>query len=109
MTVIEAQQSNVTNVLRDVASRNAAKNRADTSGEKRDDAPQGRAVHDTVSLSDGGHKIVNLNRAAELGTQIKDAPVDKDFADNLMQASNDVFRIGRLFTQSIRAVFNWWK
>lgn len=64
-------------------------------------------VHDTVSLSEGGQKIVNLNRGQELSQQIKNAPVDKDFAENLRKATQDVFRITELFTQSVKTAFNW--
>lgn len=63
-------------------------------------------VHDTVSLSAGGQKIVNLNRGQELSQQIKNAPVDKDFAENLRKATQDVFRITELFTQTVKSAFN---
>jgi hypothetical protein len=65
------------------------------------------AIHDTVSLSAGGQKIVNLNRGQELSQQIKNAPVDKDFAENLRKSTEDIFRITRLFTQTARSAFSW--
>lgn len=65
------------------------------------------AIHDTVSLSAGGQKIVNLNRGQELSQQIKNAPVDKDFAENLRKSTEDVFRITKLFTQTARLAFSW--
>lgn len=68
-------------------------------------APAGRTVRDTVTLSDGGHKIVNLARGRELAGEIRAAPVDKDFAAKLMQALADIFRITRLFTETIKAAF----
>lgn len=65
------------------------------------------AIHDTVSLSHGGQKIVNLNRGQELAKQIKSAPVDQDFAENLRKSSQDIFRITQLFTQTVKSAFGW--
>ena len=68
-------------------------------------APAGRAVRDTVTLSEGGHKIVNLARGQELAREIRAAPVDKDFFANLLKAQEDIFRIMRLFGETIKAAF----
>ena len=55
-----------------------------------------RTVLDTVTLSEGGHKIVNLERGRALAREIRAAPVDEDFAANLLKAREDVSRITRL-------------
>ena len=68
-------------------------------------APADRTIHDTVTLSEGGHKIVNLARGGELAKQIRTAPVDKDFAANLLKAQEDIFRINLLFSETIKALF----
>ena len=68
-------------------------------------APADRTIHDTVTLSEGGHKIVNLARGGELAKQIRAAPVDKDFAANLLKAQEDIFRINLLFAETIKALF----
>ncbi len=68
-------------------------------------APGGRNVHDTVTLSEGGHKIVNLARGLELAAEIRAAPVDKDFIAKLLKAQEDLFRITRLFGETIKAAF----
>ncbi len=73
-------------------------------------APAGRTVHDTVTLSEGGQNIVNLARGDELAEEIRAAPVDKDFAAKLFTAREDIFRITRLFTETIKsAILGWWK
>ena len=68
-------------------------------------APTGRAVRDTVTLSVGGHKIVNLARGQELAAEIRAAPIDDDFFANLKKAQEDIFRIIRLFGETIKAAF----
>ncbi len=68
-------------------------------------APADRTIHDTVTLSEGGHKIVNLARGGELAKKIRAAPVDKDFAANLLKAQEDIFRINLLFSETIKALF----
>lgn len=68
-------------------------------------APTGRAVHDTVELSDGGHKIVNLARGQELARQVRAAPIDDDFFANLRKAQEDIRRIIHLFGETIKAAF----
>ncbi len=67
-----------------------------------------RAKRDTVSLSDGANKIVNLNRAQELGNDLKNA-APEDLAKKLEQASKDVFRITALFNETVRAMFARWR
>ncbi len=68
-------------------------------------APGDRTVRDTVTLSEGGHKIVNLARGLELAGEIRAAPVDKEFFANLLKAQEDIFRITRLFGETIKAAF----
>jgi hypothetical protein len=65
------------------------------------------AIHDTVSLSAGGQKVVNLSRGQELSQQLKNAPVDQDFAEKLRKSTEDVFRITELFTQTVKSAFSW--
>ena len=72
-------------------------------------APAERTIHDTVTLSDGGQKIVNLARGGELAREIRAAPVDKDFTVNLLKAQEDIFRITRLFSETIKASFMQWR
>ncbi len=67
--------------------------------------PGGRTFDDTVTLSGSGQKIVNLARGLELAKQARTAPVDEDFAANLFKAQEDIFRITRLFTETIKAAF----
>lgn len=117
MKTVEAPENSVMRALSDAA-QNRAQNRAKASAadrarsvEDRDTAfkVKGRAIHDTVSLSAGGEKVVNLKRGAELGNEIGNAAIDKNFADKLSQATDDVFRINRLFRQTIRSLFAFWK
>ena len=68
-------------------------------------APKGRAVHDTIKLSEGGQKIVNLARGQELARQVRTAPVDEDFMANLAKAQEDILRITRLFGETFKAAF----
>ena len=68
-------------------------------------APAERTVRDTVTLSEGGQKIINLARGREVAKEIRAAPVDKDFAANLLKALEDIFRITRLFTETIKMAF----
>ena len=67
--------------------------------------PSGRAVHDTVELSEGGQKIINLARGREVAAEIRAAPLDEDFAAKLLKAQEDIFRISRLFGATIRNAF----
>ena len=67
--------------------------------------PSGRAVHDTVELSEGGQKIINLARGREVAAEIRAAPLDKDFAANLLKAQEDILRISRLFGETIKNAF----
>jgi len=111
MSMIDVQQYDVANTLRDAAkSRTDAFDNKMASKNSDDENPppaQGRTVLDTVTLSANGQKIVNLDRGAALAETIKSAPVDKDFAATLKQATDDMFRIGKLFTSTVRSLFNW--
>ena len=64
-----------------------------------------RTVRDTVTLTEGGQKIVNLARGRELAEEIRAAPVDKNFLANLFKAQEDIFRITRLFRETFKAAF----
>lgn len=68
-----------------------------------------RAARDTVTLSDGANEIVNLNRAQELGNDLKNAPAGEDISKNLAQASKDVMRITTLFNETVQALFARWR
>jgi hypothetical protein len=70
---------------------------------------EARLREDTVSLSAGGEKIVNLNRGASLQAEIKSAAVDDTFADKLRRAVEDVFRVNSIFRGTVRSLFGWWK
>jgi hypothetical protein len=65
-----------------------------------------RTVRDTVKLSEGGQKIVNLARGNELANEFRNAPVDKDFATTLSAAFEDISRVARLFTETFKAAFS---
>jgi len=84
-------------------------NSAATTTPIKNDAPEeaagGRAIHDTVNLSSNGQKIVNLARGEQLATDLKGRDVDISFAKDLQKAFEDVFRIGRLFTETIKTAF----
>ncbi len=67
--------------------------------------PAERTIRDTVTLSEGGQKIVNLARGGELAREIRTAPVGEDFAANLLKAQEDIFRINLLFSETIKALF----
>lgn len=68
-------------------------------------AADSRTVKDTVTLSDSGQKIVNLARGNELAAEFRSKPVDEGFFAALARAREDVLRIGRLFTEIIKAAF----
>ncbi len=70
-----------------------------------DPVPAGRTVRDTVELSEGGQRIINLGRGREFAKEIRTSPVDKDFAAKLAKALQDIFRITRLFTATIKMAF----
>lgn len=65
----------------------------------------GRAEFDTVTLSEGGQKFVNLARGNDLADDIRSSPVDENFARKLFNALQDIFRITRLFSETIKAAF----
>lgn len=63
-----------------------------------------RARLDTVTLSANGQKIVNLNRAQELGAELR-AEKDPDaFREKLRLAMEDIRRIGKLFGEVISSL-----
>ncbi len=64
-----------------------------------------RTVHDRVDLSGAGQGMVNLARGQELASEIRSKPIDESFVADLRKAMEDIFRITRLFTESIRASF----
>ena len=68
-------------------------------------APAERTIRDTVTLSEGGQKILNLARGQELAKEIRAAPADENFKDILSKALDDIYRIIRLFTESVKAAF----
>ena len=65
----------------------------------------GRTGFDTVTLSEGGQKIINLARGNELADDIRSRPVDENFARKLFEAMQDIFRITRLFSENIKTAF----
>lgn len=110
MATIDAQHSGVRDAFTQAA--NAGKPVVSRTVPSRDDAAKSdagtdRTVNDTVNLSEGGQKIVNLNRGQDLAQELKNAPVDQAFADTLKQGTDDVFRITKLFTETIKAAFSW--
>ncbi|HEY9080877.1 hypothetical protein [Magnetovibrio sp.] len=110
MATIEAQPSSVREAFNQaVNAGKPASSRASSSDDRaaKTDADTGRSVHDTVTLSAGGQKIVNLNRGQDLAQELKNAPVDQSFAETLRQATQDVFRITRLFTETVKSAFTW--
>lgn len=64
-----------------------------------------RTSFDTVALSEGGQKILNLARGNDLADEIRSMPVDENFARNLFKAMQDIFRITRRFSETITAIF----
>lgn len=72
-------------------------------------ASRADTLNDTVTLSEGGQKIVNFGRGLELADQIRNAPADENFSSTLRKASQDIARISRLFGETVRASFNFWR
>ena len=64
-----------------------------------------RTIQDTVALSGSSQEIVNLARSGEFADEIRIAPLDKDFATNLLKAQEDISRIIRLLTETTKTVF----
>lgn len=64
-----------------------------------------RAAFDTVTLSETGGKIVNLNRAQELGAELRAEKDPETFREKLRLAMEDIRRIGRLFGEVVRTLF----
>jgi len=83
----------------------ASRTLAQTPAARGNAAADPRTVRDTVTLSDGGQKIVNLARGNELAAEFRSKPVDEGFFAALARAREDVLRIGRLFTETIKAAF----
>ncbi len=74
------------------------------SPEKVADDPARRSIHDTVQLSAGGEKIINLARAAELTQALPDATKDRAAFDAaLARALGDISRIATLFGEVFTA------
>lgn len=110
MTIaLDEQTSSVRSAFRDAAARRVDESDQPRGSSQTDSskpvAGQDRTLQDTVELSAGAEKIVNLNRGAQLAESVKEAPVDKEFATTLRQATQDVFRITKLFAQTVRALF----
>ena len=66
-----------------------------------------RTRFDTVTLSEGGQKTVNLARVNDLADDIRSRPVDENFARKLYRAMQDIFRITRLFSEIIKSAFQF--
>lgn len=64
-----------------------------------------RTIHDTIELSENGQKIINVARGFDLANEFKKAPVDENFQSNLQKAQEDIFRISRLFGETVKALF----
>lgn len=69
--------------------------------------PAGRVIHDTVEISGSASTIINLARSDELGAELRSKTVDDNFASDLKKALQDIFRITRLFTETIKAAFKF--
>ncbi|MCW8915534.1 MAG: hypothetical protein OQK24_06735 [Magnetovibrio sp.] len=113
-TQASAQAYTARDAFNQAAGRSAASvsvtDNADQSTSKDDpSSAQGRVVNDTVTLSEGGSKVVNLARGESLAEDLRNAPVDEDYAQKLEQATDDVFRISELFNKTVRAAFNLWR
>ena len=59
-----------------------------------------RAGRDTIDLSEGGQKVINLARATELGAKLPDVDTNPtEFSAALKRAYEDIERITRLFSE----------
>ena len=59
-----------------------------------------RVDRDTIELSDGSQKAINLARATELGAKLPNADTNpKGFNEALKQGYKDIKRIIRLFSE----------
>ena len=65
-----------------------------------------RIARDTITLSEGGQKFVNLERGNELSEEFRNSPVENDVAKILSSALDDIFRVIRLFTETIKTAFS---
>lgn len=109
MTTIDPQAPSIRDIFNRAA--NAGKvepKKAELSSRSVQD-PASRSVQDTVTLSDGGHEIVNLARGFELAKEFKSAPVDENYAQNLKQASADISRVSTLFSEVMKSAFAKWR
>jgi len=115
MAIIDTQSSDVRSAFTQAVNAGKAvaprpEDKPETNADKTStQASSPRAQYDTVTLSDGGQKIVNLGRAQDLGAELKNAPVDENFADTLKNSTDDVFRITQLFTQTVKSAFSWFR
>jgi len=100
---------NIFNARQDAASK-AASTSAATKPSAAPEAPEApqtqRTIRDTVTLSDGGQKIVNLARGSELANEFRNAPVDNDYGKKLAKAFEDITRVARLFTETFKSAFS---
>ncbi len=67
--------------------------------------PGGRVIHDRVEISGSSESMVNLSRGQDLADEIRAKPVDANFASDLRKALEDIFRITRLFAETIKGLF----
>jgi len=74
---------------------------------KNTDSPvsEGRDKLDTIELSEGGQKIVNLQRGVDLAEEIRNKPVDQGFAKFLSDSLADINRIANIFRGTVRSLF----
>lgn len=110
MSTIDVSYGNASNAQQRTVAAQTARTDAQASAQSgRNGDVEARLRQDTVSLSDGAEKIVNLNRGAALEAEIKSAAVDETFADKLRRAVEDVFRVNDIFRSTVRGLFGWWK
>ena len=100
---------NIFNARRDAASKAASSSittKPNTAPEAQEAPQTSRTIRDTVTLSDGGQKIVNLARGNELANEFRNAPVDGDYGKKLAKAFEDISRVARLFTETFKSAFS---
>lgn len=96
---------NIFNARQDAASKMASVSTA-AKPNTAPEAPQTqRTIRDTVTLSNGGQKIVNLARGTELANEFRNALVDTDYGGKLAKAFEDIARVARLFTETFKSAF----
>ena len=79
-----------------------------TNDNEKESKTSDRTIHDRVDLSGTGGEMINLARGQELSREIRSKSVDEDFAATLRKAMEDIFRITRLFAETIKAAFKRW-